>query len=88
MNEEEVLLDLVDESEWVLAVRVDEEGDVDLGLRSHCFGGWTTTLVPPAQEAEDGVERNTWWVIRKRLDKEGLPVVTDAGRRACCSPSV
>lgn len=78
MSEEGVLLDLVDESEWVLAVRIDEEGDVDLELRSHCFGGWTTTFVPPGQEADDGVERDTWWVVQERVDDDGLPVVRRA----------
>ena len=42
-----MFLDLVDESERALAVRVDEEGDIDLELRSLRFARWTTTFVPP-----------------------------------------
>jgi hypothetical protein len=77
-SEEGVLLDSSTSPSGSWPVRVDEEGDVDLELRSHCFGGWTTTFVPPGQEAEDGVERNAWWVIQERLDDEGLPVVHHA----------
>lgn len=75
VSEEGVLLDLVDESEWALSIRVDEEGDLDLDLRSHCFGGWTTVFTPPGQEDEDGIERSVWWVTQEKLDADGLPVL-------------
>lgn len=71
---EGVLLDLVDESEWELTIRVDEEGDVELDLASHTFGGWTTTFVPPGQADEDGVGRNIWWIAQERLDRDGVAV--------------
>ncbi len=70
-----VLLDLVDEAEWHLGVKVDEEGSVDLRLEAHSFGGWTTSFTAPGKECADGLERNTWWVTQERLDDDGLPVV-------------
>jgi hypothetical protein len=75
---DDVLLDLVDESEWQLGVRVDEEGTVDLRLESRCFGGWITAFNPPGKECDDGLERNTWWVTQEQVDDEGLPEVRHA----------
>ena len=70
-----VLLDLVDEAEWHLEVRIDEEGSVDLRLEAHGFGGWTTAFTPPGKECDDGLERNIWWVTQERLGDDGLPLV-------------